>query len=321
MKIHLPNSAFLGNIDPFLASFDPADPETLEISSNPRWLSLHPVVLAMVAALGLKVPSERIHFEKLEAVSRHYLVRMGLFQMLGLPPPLEITEHEAAGRFVPLARITNSEELKRVIADIIPLLHLTPPQAEPIKYILSELVRNVFEHACAAQGAILCAQFYDKSNTIRIGIADAGVGIRRTISAAHPVTSELEAIGLALRPGVTGTTNRIGGSEYNAGAGLFFIKSIARMSRDFFMIYSGSALFKLLKSKPDAKRVRLHGDPFADRHSKRDDMPYWQGTVVGIDIALEPKQGFSFLLDQIRQTYVSAIQEQKKRRHKKARFL
>ena len=53
MKIHLPNSAFLGNIDPFIRGFDPASPETLEISANEKWMSVHPAVLSMVAALGL----------------------------------------------------------------------------------------------------------------------------------------------------------------------------------------------------------------------------------------------------------------------------
>jgi anti-sigma regulatory factor (Ser/Thr protein kinase) len=319
MKIHLPNSAFLGNIDPFLRSFDPAHADVLEITSNPKWISLHPAVLAMVAALGLNVRPQDIHFDKLEAKSKHYLERMGLFKLLKLSSGISITEHEPAGRFVPLEAVTTPEQLTHVIADIVPLLHLKPQQAGPIKYVLSELVRNVFEHACAAHGAIICAQFYKKSNTIRVGIADTGVGIRRTISASYPTTSDLDAIRLALTPGITGTTSRIGGSEYNAGAGLFFIKSIAKMSRDFFVIYSGSALYKLLKRSP--KTVRLYRDPFADRHSHVEGLPPWQGTVVGIDIALEPKQEFSLLLEEIRRTYVSAIREQKEQRRKKARFL
>lgn len=321
MKIHLPNSAFLGNIDPFLRSFVTDNPQTLEITSNPKWISLHPVVLAMVAALGLKIRSQNICFKNLEAKSKHYLARMGLFKLLGIPSDISIAEHEPAGRFVPLSVITTPKELSCAISDIIPLLHLNPKQAEPIKYVLSEMVRNVFEHASSEHGAVLCAQFYKKSNTIRIGIVDTGVGIKKTINASYPAGSDLGAIQLALTPGITGTTNRIGGSEYNAGAGLFFIKSIAKMSRDFFMIYSGNALYKLLKCGRDAKKIRLYGDPFADRHSKSADMPYWQGTAVGIDIALEPKQGFSLLLDYIRQTYVTAVREQKKGRYKKARFI
>src|SRR3989338_2145102 len=67
MKIHLPNSAFLGNIDSFLRGFDPTSPDTLEITSNQNWISIHPVVLSMVTALGLTVKPGQIHFQKPEA--------------------------------------------------------------------------------------------------------------------------------------------------------------------------------------------------------------------------------------------------------------
>ncbi|EKD47873.1 MAG: hypothetical protein ACD_65C00239G0001, partial [uncultured bacterium] len=39
---------------------------------------------------------------------------------------------------------------------------------------MSELVRNVLEHSMSKHGAIVSAQYYKKSNTVRIGIADTG---------------------------------------------------------------------------------------------------------------------------------------------------
>lgn len=318
MKIHLPNSAFLGNIDPFLRSFDTQHLDILEISANKKWISLHPVVLAMVAALGSNISPDHIIIEKLEAKSKHYLERIGLFKFLGVKSDIVITEHEPAGRFIPLSKIRNSEELSHFIIDMIPLLHLGPDQAEPIKYIVSELVRNVFEHSCSKAGAIICAQFYKKSNTIRIGIADIGIGIKESINVSYNTGSDMEAIKLALTPGITGTTNRIGGTEFNAGAGLFFIKSIAKASRDFFMLYSGNAMYKLLKSGANPK---LYIDPFKDRHSMDGDFPCWHGTVVGIDISLEQKQEFAELLDFMRSIYTKAINEQKKMKFKKPIFI
>ena len=53
---------------------------------------------------------------------------------------------------------------------------------------------------------------------------------------SHFITSDKEAIQLALMPGITGTTRREGGTGINAGAGLFFIKSIAKINRDFFVV-------------------------------------------------------------------------------------
>ncbi len=321
MRINLPNSAFLGNIDPFLRNVDISEPEKLEITAHKKWISIHPVVLSMVAALGLNIKPQEIKCERLEAKSKHYLKRMGLFKLLNIEEGMTIVEHEPAGRFIPLTRITDSQGLTRFITEIIPLLHLEPEQADSIRYVVSELVRNVFEHAGSEQGAIVSAQYYKKSNTIRIGIVDSGVGIKKTINNAYPAKTHLEAIQLALTPGITGTTQRIGGTEYNAGAGLFFIKSIAQVNREFFMIYSGNAMYKLLKSKSSLKRVVLHGDPFLDRHSKGEDYPYWRGTVVGVDISLSRTKEFSILLDLIRDTYIKTIKERKKEKYRKPRFI
>src|SRR3989344_4848083 len=112
MRIHIPNSAFLGNIDPFLRSFEPGNKSTLEVTTNKKWISVHPLALSMVAALGLSVGgSPKVTFDELEAKSRHCLERMGLFSILGIESGMSIEEHEPAGRFVPLTKITGSAQL------------------------------------------------------------------------------------------------------------------------------------------------------------------------------------------------------------------
>lgn len=320
MEIHLPNTAFLGNIDPFLRGYDPRKKDSLYLTANKKWISIHPVVLSMVASLGQGLQKRNIHAEPFEARSKHYLARMGLFRMLGIPSNIAIQEKEPAGRFIPLATVKNSDDLSLFITDMIPLLHLKPEQAEPIKYIISELIRNVLEHSESTHGAMVCAQYYKKSNRISIGIADRGVGIKKTITRSHSAPTELEALRLALTPGITGTTRHEWGTEQNAGAGLFFIKSIAKTKRDFFVIYSGNSLYKLLKT-PLNKTVRLFADPFADKHSTDDQLPYWQGTVVGIDISLGQTEEFSSLLDLIHDVYITTIKERKKSRIRRPRFI
>ncbi len=319
MKIHLPNSAFLGNIDPFIRGFDPSDPSSLQISANDKWIAVHPAVISMIAALGLTVRPEKIQCQKFEATSGHYFVRMGLFKLLNIPSDIVIREHEPAGRFIPLTQIRTAEEQTRFITEMIPMLHLNPEQAKTLGYIFSELIRNVIEHAESDNGAILCAQYYRKSNSIRVGIADTGLGIKRTITRSHAAETDLDAIRLALTPGITGTTSKEGGTEQNAGAGLFFIKSIASVNKDFFVIYSGSGFYKLLKKSPGKKR-RLNADPFIDRHSVSGNMPVWQGTVVGVDITLDQTEEFSLLLDAIRDTYSSAVRDRRNQRRQKPRF-
>lgn len=320
MKVHLPNSAFLGNIDAFLRTLDMKDGGVLHITANKKWISVHPVVLAMIAALGQTVESRNISCDAFEAKSRHYFERMGLFKFLGIDSGIVMNQHEAAGRFVPLTQIREQETLSKFITDMVPLLHLRPLHAEPIRYIVTELVRNVLEHAESPHGAFVAAQYYEKSNSLRIGIADVGIGIRRSIRRSHPANDDLDAIRLALTPGITGTTRREGGTAQNAGAGLFFIKSIASINGDFFALYSGTALYKLLHQHA-TKRHLLHADPFRDRHSAKDDLPSWPGTAVGIDMVLDENEKFSALLEHIRNTYARAVRERKAERYKKPRFV
>lgn len=317
MKIHIPNSAFLGNIDPFLRGFDPTNSDTLEITLNPNWTSVHPLVLCMIAALGLNVKPENIHMDKLEAKSSTYLIRMGLLKMLNIACDTAIQERAPEGRFIPLRQVRTSDELAEFITEMIPILHSDPEQSKTIGYMISELGRNVLEHSMAKNGAILCAQFYAKSNTIRLGIADTGIGIKRTINQSHTAPTDLEAIRLALWPGITGTTSVPGGTAQNAGAGLFFIKSIATLNKDFFVIYSGNGFYKLLVKK--SENIRLNADPFDDRHSKSDQLPYWQGTLVGVDLTLDQTREYSELLDAIRDTYF-ALRKTKKP-HKRPKFI
>lgn len=319
MKIHIPNSVWLGNIDPFLAGFDPNNPDQLHITFNKKWMSVHPMVLAMIAALGLKTDPSKIVCEKLEAKSKHYLERMRLFDFLKVPSGITIKEHEPAGRFVPLTQIKDSAALTKFITEVTPLLHLEPKHAEPLRYIMSELIRNVLEHSLSRYGAIVCAQYYKKSNTVRIGIADTGIGIWKSINQSYNPKNDLDAMRLALTPGITGTTRREGGTEQNAGAGLFFVKSIAAVNSDFFVIYSGNAMYKLLKR--EGKRMKLHADPFDDRHSTKGNLPHWEGTVVGIDLTLDKTPEFTLLLKMLNETLTKAIKERKKARYKKPRFI
>lgn len=317
MKIHLPHGAFLGNIDQFIQGFDPNEPEKLVITAAEKWMWVHPMVLSMIASLALNIKKQNIQCQRITARSGHYLERMGLFKFLGIESGMNIVEHESSGRFIPLTQIKNSAELTKFITEMVPLLHLEPRQAEPIKYIVSELVRNVLEHAQTRNGAIVCAQYFKKSNTIRFGIADTGIGIRKSLSRFHSTSDDIEAIKLALMPGITGTTSREGGTELNAGAGLFFIKSIAYVNHNFFVIYSGTGMFKLFSKQKLEEGIILHANPNMDRHSGKNNLPKWNGAVIGIDISLDSTGEFNGLLDLIRNVYSKAIRERKEQKYKK----
>lgn len=323
MKVHLSNYDFLRNFDVFLRGFDASDPSSLQITTNDKWISAHPAILAAVAALGLTVEPDKIEFDEITARSGHYLDRMGLFRILNKESPFSISEHEAAGRFIPITQIKTQQEQSRFISDMIPLLHLEPTKADAIKYTVGELVRNVLEHSLAKNGAIVAAQYYQEQNVIRLGICDTGIGIQQSMGHVWPRHSQtnLDAIKWALVPGVSGTTMREGGTEDNAGAGLFFVKSISMLTRNYFVMYSGTGVYRLLKRRPDVVSIRLNADPDRDRNSQTNKAPNFPGTFVAIDISLDRIDEFADLLEAIRKAYSNAVQARRKARFTRPRFI
>jgi len=322
MKVFLSYRDYLRNFEGFLRVFDPSNPDMLIIETHDKWVNVHPVVLTMIAALGCTVAHKNISIDEITAISGHYLARMGFFEILGKESPFFIKEHEPAGRFIPITQIKNPEEQSRFITEMIPLLHLKPNQTDAIKYTVGELVRNVLEHAHAKSGAFVAAQYYPRANMVRLGICDTGVGIQSTINHSWHAATDLDAIKLALTPGISGTTRREGGTGENAGAGLFFIKSMAMVARDYFIIYSGSGLYKLTKRDKRTKGLpRLHADPVEDKHAETNEAPSFPGTLVGIDISLDQTSEFRALLGAIRNAYTKAVKLRRKERYKKPIFI
>jgi anti-sigma regulatory factor (Ser/Thr protein kinase) len=321
VRIHLSYYQYLRNFESFFKGFDTRNPEELKITTHEKWVNIHPAILTMIAALGKTMDPKKITIENITAPSGHYLARMKLFEMLGKQSPYSIEEHESAGRFIPLTQIRTQEEQTKFITEMIPLLHLSTQHADAIKYTVGELVRNVLEHAYTKDGAFVAAQYYPQANIVRLGICDTGVGILSSIHQAWPASSDLEAIKLALTPGITGTTRREGGTAVNAGAGLFFIKSMAAVARDYFVIYSGTGVYKLTKRDKRTKGLpRLRANPSEDKHAETNEAPNFPGTVVAIDISLDQTNEFTALLATIRSAYTQAVKERKKLRYKKPRF-
>jgi len=319
VQIAVPNSAFLGNIESFVRGIDPTDGD-LDVVLHERWVAVHPLVLAMVGAAGIRARREGrdVRIAETPARSIPYLIRMGLYETLGAEPPAAVMAHEAAGRFIPLSQIRTNEELAAFIIDMIPMLH-APAEAGPIKYVVSELVRNVLEHSRSPDGAVVCAQYFSRSGRLSVGVADTGRGARASLAEHHVVRSDLDALQLAMQPGITGTSANFGGNEYNAGAGLFFTKSMARASRNFFVIYSGDALFKLLKGHEGDART-LNADPSRDLATRHTGLPKWEGMAVGIDLAVDSHATFQQLLNDIYAAYRLEVRSARKDRFKRARF-
>ncbi|NCQ65952.1 MAG: hypothetical protein COZ34_00330 [Candidatus Pacebacteria bacterium CG_4_10_14_3_um_filter_34_15] len=322
MKIFLSNQGNLRNFKSFIESVNLSHPNRLEISTHDKWVTVHPANLVIAAALAIRVGKKNTEITGQVPETGRYLDRMGLYDLTKTSSPFVYHQKEEAGRFVPIKIIKTSDDQSRFITDVIPLLYLSEKNATVIKYVIGELVRNVIEHSFAKNGAVVVAQYYKKTNRVSIGICDTGIGIWKSMNNYwHPKT-DLDAIKLALTPGITGTTQKEGGTADNAGAGLFFIKSIAKITRNYFVIYSGSAEYTLLKYKKRIKGMpRLYADPERDSHNETNATPSFHGTLVAVDISLDETPEFNDLLSSIGDVYDKAIRDRKRKKYKRPKFI
>lgn len=316
MEITLNQSTWLINFEYVIRNFNLLNPEKLNICFGEGLLSFHPVIYSMIGAMALKTIENKgkINISGSEAMQLFLNKDMGLNNIIKGTKKAEFN-----GKIIPITVIKDDVELKHFIQDIIPLFHCPIEKASPIKYVLSEMIRNVLEHSKSSYGAVVCARYSNKSNRISVGIVDIGSGIFKSLSKSHHVDSPSDALILALTPGITGTTKRLGGTAENAGAGLFFTRSIAKLSKNAFLLYSSNAMYKLRRGKNDQI---LNPNPQKDNHSLRE-FPdqIWSGTIVGVDFALDEQPQFETLLVQIRKAYSLDVKNKNKEKYKKPKFI
>lgn len=322
-RLYIPNSIALRNFDSIYKSndFDFSD-KVVDISFHPRYVAMHPVGLAFYAALA-----DRFRIDGIETTatidtrisSIPYLQRMGLFRVFDFLDPVPIIAHEESGRFIPLMKVSSPAELTAFIKTIDPILHTSRDNSRVIKHVFSELLRNVLEHSESPLGANVCATFNRRRKRISIGISDAGIGIFESMRKHHGVRTHNEAILMALQPGYSGTTARIGGTAENAGAGLFFTKCIAQSTKNHFLICSGDAYFKLCLT-PAGTDVHFNADPRTDYSTIRESLPPFRGTLIGVDVNIGDTAAFNELIENIGDAYQLNVKRTSKDYYKKIRF-
>jgi len=112
-----------------------------------------------------------------------------------------------------------------------------------IDYILGELIDNAFEHSRASD-IWIAGQAFPNDNSFQIAILDNGVGFLETLK-GYGVTTEADALGKALEPGVTGKLfyNNYG-SRKNQGFGLFAISQmVGLLEGRMLMVSNNGAIF------------------------------------------------------------------------------
>lgn len=293
-RLLVPNSVTLHLIRRFIDQPElfVDSPGSAVLEFHPQWAHMEPIALAMIASWGSwwRGRGKDISAKNLSNHTR-YAARMRLFDHLAVNYHPEQIEHEEAGRFLPITRVSTQQQVGPVIGDISALLHLEedPESLAAVQYCVSELLRNVLEHSGSPDGAFVCAHRYTarQPHRVSIAVADCGQGIASHLGVVHPdaLQSDEIALGLAMRPGVTGARPGPYGTSDNAGAGLFITRCIAKGTGGYFCVVSGRGAFRQRRSRSSDDEVKLHVDPYDDpRHDRYNLAQGWRGTAVGLEI-------------------------------------
>jgi len=310
--IRLPAQATLANIDALLTAnsfFAPPVPRQYSLVFPKEDIFFEPMALALLAAWGQNQLNKgcMISCENTGCEGAAYAWRMKLFEFLNCPYQTSRKLHASGDRFVPVTEITTNDQLSSFVDSLGEVLHLSDvQQRDTVKYCFSELVRNVLEHA-GGVSAFVCAQYYPALDKVSVGVADCGRGIRASFGSRYATADDREALGLALTPGISGAT---GTRRDNAGAGLFFIKAIARYSRGGFLLASGKACYRLRSSMAN-ESIMIQYNPFQESHDDFN-IHFFRGTIIGVDIQVRQITSYDKLMTAIREAYFKDRQGTKK---------
>lgn len=142
--------------------------------------------------------------------------------------------HVPAVRFLDDGDYAQDAILDRVMELVLGSLNTTRDTLKAVEWSLGEVMDNVIAHARSPVGGFVQATAFTTSNAVEFVVADAGIGIRRSIAA----DDDREALRMAIAEGVTRDRTR------NAGNGLFGSYQVAVLSSGHFEIRSGLALLR-----------------------------------------------------------------------------
>ncbi|WP_204321153.1 ATP-binding protein [Cupriavidus neocaledonicus] len=208
-----------------------------------------------------------------------YLMHMGFFHFIGLEAGNEVGEARGSRSYVPITRISRPEvdvgqrgveewyaaieaEARKVAGVLAGFDDSQPLRA--YSYSIREVIRNVFEHSQAAE-CYICGQRWNNGQ-VEIAILDEGIGIARTLSEAHGIASHAQALQLAIRPGISRTSNYSAQQNVydNSGFGLYVMSELGA-NFGWFVLGSGDALLYGYQRQREVSAASFRGTFFGMR--------------------------------------------------------
>lgn len=224
-----------------------------------------------------------------------YLMHLGFFDFILMGGGNQVGQARGSSAYLPITRIVkpafdaSSEELQiwydKIMSSVRGLARVVSGTVEDTEenrlynYALREIIRNVFEHSEATE-CYVCGQRW-WNGKVEIAVIDEGVGIANSLKRSHRVPSDNEALAMAIKPGVSRTSNINQAQNIydNSGFGLYVLSQLAT-SFGWYVLGSGTA--RLVGHANNSSQEALN----------------FSGTYFGMQLHRAPQQ-FSQLLNDI----------------------
>lgn len=217
------------------------------------------VVPAGVVAVGALVEKARWGGEEVEfrgprsLPASRYLARIGLASFLEerdvAHDLVAVRRHDTADKLQELQLFHDEPGCDGLLDKIARNLPRSGQEISAVK-ALQELTSNVLEHS-GSGGGLLCMQVYQGRPSF--AVADAGIGVRASLSNRYGCMDDLAAVGLALRPGVSACGGTV------RGRGLSDLVRVVGSAGQSLHVLSGEAT---VAATCDAVHLRGLAGPF-----------------------------------------------------------
>lgn len=186
---------------------------------------------------------------------KSHLYRLNFFSLLS--PQKRKMRAVRADRPLPIMRFCDADEQGHVVdvmskAILMQIPNLERSQVRSAQWAISEITDNVLNHANSVIGGLAYAQINYRLKNIEFVVADAGIGIPRSLGELDP--------GLALKKAITEGVTR--NRETNQGNGLYGTWRLATLSKGVFVIHSQRGMLFVRpdgSQKNNSKAIRYPG--------------------------------------------------------------
>lgn len=209
-----------------------------------------------------------------------YLMHVGFFDFIHMGCGKQVGEARGSSSYLPITRITKPDfsagelALEKWYEDIMSAVRglakvvsgtLEDTQENRLyNYAFREIIRNVFEHSGATE-CYVCGQRW-WNGQVEITVVDEGVGIANTLKESQGCITDAESLQLAIKPGVSRTTNMSEEDNKfdNSGFGLYVLTELAS-SFGWYVLGSSTSRIVGYGNNIDVEDLQFNGTYFGMR--------------------------------------------------------